>query len=102
MAEHLTIITGQLESTKTGLWSELVRGNSGTHLSSASDHLSSILRKIDSGEGSLGALINDPSVYEDLKSMMGGAKRSAILKYFMRSFIESGKDGSPENSSKKE
>ena len=35
-------------------------------------------------------MINDPTLYEDVKYLLGGAKRSSILKYFMRSFIESG------------
>lgn len=53
-------------------------------------HTEAILKKIRDGDGTLGALINDPSVYEDLKQMLGGAKRSTVLKYFMRQFIESG------------
>lgn len=91
VAEHLASVTGELENGH-GLFNELVRGQSATHISSATDHLNNILQKIDNGDGSLGALINDPTVYEDLKSLMGGAKRSAVLKYFMSSFIESGQE----------
>lgn len=61
-------------------------------LGGALSHSEAILKKIRDGEGTLGALINDPSVYEDLKLMLGGAKRSTVLKYFMRQFIESGSD----------
>ncbi len=56
------------------------------------DHLEEITRKINSGQGTLGAIINDPTVFEDLKSMMGGAKRSSVLKYFMQKFIQSGSE----------
>lgn len=89
VASNLVVVTDGLKS-KTGLWHEFVAGNSGEKISKASGHLEGILRKINSGEGTLGSLINDPTVYEDLKSLMGGAKRSNILKYFMRQFIESG------------
>ena len=76
--------------TKNGLLHELIYGASGAQFSKSTTSLSSILQKIDQGEGTIGALINDPSVYEDLKSMMGGAKRSTVLKYFMKQFIDSG------------
>jgi phospholipid/cholesterol/gamma-HCH transport system substrate-binding protein len=42
--------------------------------------LKSILEKIDNGEGTLGALVNDPTLYEDLKIVLGGAKRSKVIK----------------------
>lgn len=49
-------------------------------LDNSAERLDSILTKIDSGEGTLGALVNDPTLYEDLKTLMGGAKRSKIIK----------------------
>lgn len=49
-------------------------------LDSSLSRLDSILTKIDEGEGTLGALVNDPSAYEDLKIILGGAKRSKALK----------------------
>ncbi len=42
--------------------------------------LRSILDKVDKGEGTLGALVNDPSAYEDLKILLGGANRSKVIK----------------------
>lgn len=98
-ASNLVVITDGLKS-KTGLWHEMVAGTSGEKVSKATGHLEGILRKVNAGEGTLGALINDPTVYEDLKALMGGAKRSSILKYFMRQFIESGEvpDAPPKGS----
>jgi phospholipid/cholesterol/gamma-HCH transport system substrate-binding protein len=64
-------------------------------LASSFTRIDNILRKIEEGEGTLGALINDPSVYEDVKQVLGGAKRSTVLKYFMRQFIESGSTSKP-------
>ena len=49
-------------------------------LDSSLSRLDSILTKIDEGEGTLGALVNDPTAYEDLKIILGGAKRSKALK----------------------
>lgn len=72
------------------LTQEMIDKKSGAKLGSTLDHSEAILKKMRDGEGTLGALINDPSVYEDLKQMLGGAKRSTVLKYFMKQFIESG------------
>lgn len=50
----------------------------------AGARLNSILAKVDRGEGTLGLLVNDPSVYEDLKLLLGGAQRSAVLRTLIR------------------
>lgn len=42
--------------------------------------LNSILEKIDEGDGTLGALINDPALYEDLKQVFGGASESGLVR----------------------
>jgi phospholipid/cholesterol/gamma-HCH transport system substrate-binding protein len=89
LSENLLALTSQIKNQK-GLLHEVVYGNSGVSFNRSTAALESILQKIDSGEGTLGALVNDPTVYEDLKSLMGGAKRSTILKYFMKQFIDSG------------
>lgn len=51
---------------------------------SAAEHLDSILAKIDRGEGTLGLLVSDPSLYNDLKTLLGGANRSAVVKTLIR------------------
>lgn len=87
-------LNGLLKDVKKqqGLANALFYGQGGKSLNASLLHLNGILQKIDKGEGSLGALINDPTVYEDVKNLMGGAKRSNILKYFMRSFIDDGNE----------
>jgi len=47
-----------------------------------------ILAKVETGEGSLGALISDPTVYEDLKVVLGGAKRSRMIRSFIQYTIK--------------
>ncbi len=46
----------------------------------AGSRLNSILAKIDSGEGTIGLLLNDPTLYEDLKRVVGGAQRSTVVR----------------------
>jgi len=93
LSGNLADLTGDVKKSR-GLLHEMIYGTSGQKVADASSQLAGILRKVNEGDGTLGALINDPTVYEDLKALMGGAKRSTILKYFMRSFIESGSEKS--------
>ena len=46
----------------------------------ASARLNSILTKMDRGEGTLGLLLNDPTLYEELKILVGGAGRSTLVR----------------------
>jgi phospholipid/cholesterol/gamma-HCH transport system substrate-binding protein len=46
----------------------------------AGARLNSILGKIDRGEGTLGLLLNDPTLYEELKLLVGGANRSTVVR----------------------
>ena len=50
----------------------------------ASGHVLSISQKIDQGQGTVGALVNDPSLYQDLKSLAGKANRSRLIKSIIR------------------
>lgn len=46
----------------------------------AARRLDRILRKVDEGEGTLGALVNDPRLYEETLLLVGGARRSTLLR----------------------
>ncbi len=61
-------------------------------LSSAAQSLNTIVKKVERGEGSLGGIINDPTVYEDLKVILGGAKRSKTVKGLIRYTIKKRKE----------
>ncbi len=63
--------------------------NSLASLESASAHADSIAKKIDAGEGTLGALVNDRSLFEDMKAIFGHIDREKIAR---RVYIEAGKD----------
>lgn len=99
LMKNLNNLTSDIRHQK-GLLNALVYGNAGPKLDNSMASLELIMKKIERGDGTLGSLINDPTVYEDLKSLLGGAKRSNVLKYFMRSFIEDG-EKKPEEPKKK-
>ncbi|MFZ5469046.1 MAG: MlaD family protein [Myxococcota bacterium] len=68
-------------------------------LSQAADNLRAVTAKVREGEGSLGAIINDPTVYEDLKLVLGDLRRNRVLRgmvrYLMRNGDELRKAGRP-------
>jgi phospholipid/cholesterol/gamma-HCH transport system substrate-binding protein len=57
-------------------------------LSSTAKSANNIVKKVERGEGTLGGIVNDPTVYEDLKVILGGAKRSTIIKGLIRYTIK--------------
>lgn len=54
------------------------------NMKKTSQNLSDMTTKIDKGEGSIGGLINDPTVYYDLKTLMGKANRSRLIQAVIR------------------
>jgi phospholipid/cholesterol/gamma-HCH transport system substrate-binding protein len=44
----------------------------------------SVVAKVDSGQGTLGALVNDPSLYDDVKTLLGRANRNRAVKFLIR------------------
>ena len=65
----------------------------------ASD-LKAISSDLAAGRGTLGALLQDPTIYEDLSSLLRGAERSWILRGLIRSSIRSGRDAAKEGGEK--
>ena len=59
---------------------------------SAAASMKSVMSKIDRGDGTMGALINDQSLYDDLKALLGGANRNRVLKYFIKKSVEESRD----------
>ena len=58
-------------------------------------HLSHILKKIDDGRGTLGALINDPTISERIKELLGPSPRHHYLKGLVRDAIETNEHDTP-------
>ncbi|MEE9123177.1 MAG: MlaD family protein [candidate division NC10 bacterium] len=66
------------------------------NLTETSRHLKEITAKIAQGDGTLGALLVDPTVYENLTALLEGARRSWILRWVIRSTLESGREAEQE------
>ncbi len=54
---------------------------------SAVNHLNSILQKMDQGKGTVGALLNDPALYDDAKALIGQANRNRVVRNLVRQTI---------------
>lgn len=52
--------------------------------------LQAIVAKLRQGEGTLGGLLEDPTLYEDLSALLRGANRSTLLRSLIRSTREEG------------
>ncbi len=62
--------------------------NSPQKLTASIEKLDRILTKVDRGEGTLGALINDNSLHESLKNLVGTTEKKKSVKSLIRSSIE--------------
>ncbi len=61
-------------------------------IKSAINHLNSILEKVDHGQGSVGAFINDPALYDDAKALVGQVNRNRIMRNLIRQTIKDNKE----------
>jgi phospholipid/cholesterol/gamma-HCH transport system substrate-binding protein len=65
------------------------------HLTQASSDLSAVMKNVKEGRGTVGALLSDPSVYEDLKVLLGNVGRNrslrALVRYSIRKDEEAGR-----------
>ncbi|WP_394821855.1 MlaD family protein [Pendulispora albinea] len=84
-----------LEAVRTGngLAHALIYGDTNSqHLMSnvnaMSDDLRDIVHGLKQGKGTLGALLVDPSVYEDIKSIVGNVDRNQVLRALVRYSIK--------------
>lgn len=58
------------------------------NVNAMSDDLRAIVENIRKGKGTLGALLVDPSLYEDLKSLVGNMDRNQVLRSLVRYSIQ--------------
>jgi phospholipid/cholesterol/gamma-HCH transport system substrate-binding protein len=64
-------------------------------LRAAMASLRAITGRIDAGEGTLGGLVADPTVYENLAAFLEGAQRSLLLRALIRAAVGRGQGGPP-------
>jgi hypothetical protein len=73
-----------------GLGDDAKLGETLADLRQAMADLRAITGRIEAGEGSLGGLIQDPTVYENLAAFLEGAQRSVLLRTLIRAAIGRG------------
>ncbi len=61
----------------------------------AASDLQAIAEQLRQGQGTLGALLEDPTVYEDLSALLRGAQRSFLLRSLIRATRDEGAQKSP-------
>jgi phospholipid/cholesterol/gamma-HCH transport system substrate-binding protein len=76
-----------------GIVHALVYGDSDTqhlmgNVNAMSDDLRTIVANLKAGKGTLGALLVDPSVYEDIKAVVGNVDRNEVLRALVRYSIK--------------
>jgi phospholipid/cholesterol/gamma-HCH transport system substrate-binding protein len=75
-----------------GLAEALLRDDSGreliTNLTQFSERLNRVSSEVEAGHGTLGGLIVDPTVYEDMKTVLGNIERNVIFKALIRMTIK--------------
>jgi phospholipid/cholesterol/gamma-HCH transport system substrate-binding protein len=76
-----------------GLAHALIYGDSSSqhvmsNVNAMSDDLRAIVADVREGKGTIGALLVDPTVYEDLKAAIGNVERNEVLRAFVRYSIK--------------
>ena len=86
-AGELSVLLHDARTTESGAIHQLVYGDARNlfqNLGAMSEDLRVIAAKIRAGEGTLGALVVDPSVYDDLRTVLGNVKRNKVLQELVR------------------
>ena len=73
----------------------------GKELATTLKNLKVVSERLKNGEGTIGALFADSSLYEDLKNLIGGANRNNVLKFFVRQAVKSSDEAAEEAGKKK-
>lgn len=86
--------------TGNGIGHAIVYGDDSTqhvmgNVSAMSDDMRDIVANVKAGRGTIGALLVDPSVYEDIKSIVGNVERNQVLRALVRYSIKQNEDQKP-------
>jgi phospholipid/cholesterol/gamma-HCH transport system substrate-binding protein len=88
--KQLTDALAQVGKLAEGLSGNASLGEALVDLRQAMADLRAITGRIEAGEGTLGGLIHDPTVYENLAAFLEGAQRSVLLRALIRAAIGRG------------
>lgn len=95
---------GETSSNLKEITKQVRTSNAMVELGTTMKNLRLVSEKVKNGEGTVGALLTDSSLYEDLKNLIGGANRNNVLKFFVRQAVKSSDDakaGDEEKAGKK-
>jgi phospholipid/cholesterol/gamma-HCH transport system substrate-binding protein len=114
---HALVYDGEMSKDTAGMMSELhqdlkaVREGNGiahailygddssqhvmANLNAMSDDLRAIVQGVRQGKGTIGGLLVDPTVYEDLKSAIGNVERNEVLRALVRYSIKADEQRKP-------
>ncbi|GEM_PF-410124 len=67
------------------------------NLSRSMEHLASIMEKIDTGQGTLGLLVNDPSLHQNVEEVITGVRESRVARWLIRKYHKKGEKEMKEN-----
>jgi phospholipid/cholesterol/gamma-HCH transport system substrate-binding protein len=99
---NLDKVARQLEKTTSALNNPsntlggLIAGGEADEVGKAMRSLRRILEKVEKGQGTLGALVNDSTLHEDMKILLGGAKRSQSVRFLLRQAISANDEANPD------
>ncbi|HZH18462.1 MAG TPA: MlaD family protein [Archangium sp.] len=86
-AGQLAVLMEDARKNPDGAVHQLVYGNAGNMLAdlgSAAADIKQITAMVARGEGSLGGILKDPTVYEDLREVVGNVRRNRVLRTLVR------------------
>jgi ABC-type transporter Mla subunit MlaD len=84
---HMEKVTEELHHAQLGKTMNHVN-MSMKKLESASVSMEKIMSRIENGPGTMNSLIFDDGLHDDLRSLLGGASRNKVIKYFIRESIK--------------
>ena len=87
---HETLFKGLANTSKNlaSLTERLNRDLSDLPVKRALVSISQIVEKVNNGSGTLGALVNDAGLYDEIRALVGGANRSRIIRNLVRKTIK--------------
>ena len=77
---NLEKVSSELKDAKMG---EMVK-----NVNKASGAMERIMTRVEKGPGTMNSLIYDDILHEDLRTLLGGAQRNKVIKYFIRQSIK--------------
>lgn len=102
--QQMENILGNLNETTANLaqiTKKLNSSNAMENLGATMKNLQAVTDKMKNGEGTIGALMSDASLYEDLKNLIGGANRNNVLKFFVRQAVKSSDEAAKDSGTSK-